>query len=150
VPAAESTAPESTAVEAVRALARVARLLERSTGELSLAQYRVLAAVGSGQERASRIAQRLALGKPAISAAVDALTQRGLLTRSGVVGDQRASALALTPEGASVLASVEATMTGQVSALVARRPHPERLLEALAELGLAVDDLMAELLADPR
>jgi DNA-binding MarR family transcriptional regulator len=135
---------DATTVDAVRALARVARLLERSTGELSLAQYRVLAAVASGQERASRIAQRLALGKPAVSAAVDALTQRGLLTRSDVAGDQRAAALALTPAGESALATIEATMTERLGHLVARRPDPHRVLSALAELGIAIEELMVE------
>ena len=39
-------------------LARASRILERATGELSLAHYRVLAAVASGEERASRLAVR--------------------------------------------------------------------------------------------
>jgi DNA-binding MarR family transcriptional regulator len=83
-------------IEAVRALARASRFLERSSDELSLAHYRVLAAVASGDERASRVAQRLAIGRPTISAAVDALGQRGLLSRGTVEGDQRATALHLT------------------------------------------------------
>jgi DNA-binding MarR family transcriptional regulator len=135
-------APEDLTVEAVRALARVARLLERSTGALSLAQYRVLAAVASGHGRASRIAERLALGKPAISAAVEALSQRGLLLRGEVADDQRASALSLTAEGRAVLLEVETTMADELTSLVARRPDPDRLVAALAELGVAVDEMI--------
>src|ERR1700728_2063445 len=78
----------STAAEAVRALARATRILERGSGELSLAHYRVLSAIASGDERASRVAKRLAIGKPTVSAAVEALAQRGLLVRSAVDGDQ--------------------------------------------------------------
>jgi DNA-binding MarR family transcriptional regulator len=41
----------------------------------------------------SRVANRLAIGKPTVSVAADALAQRGLLLRSGVDGDQRVAAL---------------------------------------------------------
>ncbi len=71
-------------VDAVRALARATRVLERASGELSLAHYRVLSAIASGEKRASRVAERLAIGKPTVSAAVEALAQRGLLLRSAV------------------------------------------------------------------
>jgi DNA-binding MarR family transcriptional regulator len=131
-------------VAAVRALARAARLLERSTGELTLAQYRVLSAVASGDERASRIAQRLAVGKPTVSAAVDALSQRGLLSRSGVAHDQRAAALALTDLGAEVLHDVETRMCERIDDLARRTDDPDRLLATLAGLGAAIDDLVAE------
>src|SRR5579875_3572176 len=60
--------------EAVRALARASSVLERSSSELNLAHYRVLSAIASGQERASHVAARLALGRPAVSAAVESLS----------------------------------------------------------------------------
>src|ERR1700761_7040788 len=87
-------------VDAVRALARAARVLERASGQISLAQYRVLSAVAAGDERASRIAERLELGRPTISAAVATLCRHGLLVRDEVVADQRATDLRLTPSGA--------------------------------------------------
>jgi DNA-binding MarR family transcriptional regulator len=131
------------AVDAVRALARASRLLERATGELSLSHYRVLAAVASGEERASRMAARLALGRPAISAAVDSLCQRGLLTRVEVEGDARAIALALTPHGREVLVQAETEMVRRIEELAARTPDPVRLLESLAWLGPAIDQVHA-------
>ena len=67
-----------------------------------MANYRVLAAIASGDQRASRIATKLALGKPTISASVESLCKRGLLARSGVEGDQRGATLQLTSEGKSV------------------------------------------------
>src|ERR1700722_4197232 len=89
-------------IEAVRALSRVSRLLERASGELSLSHYRVLSAIASGDQRASRVAARLAVGKPTISASVESLCQRGLLARSAVDGDHRAAALHLTAAGEAV------------------------------------------------
>src|ERR1700753_1126039 len=95
-------------VQAVRALARMARVLERSTGALTLAHYRVLSAVADGDERASLVAARLALGKPTVSAAVESLTKRGLLAREDAAEDRRAATLTLTPAGEAALAEVEA------------------------------------------
>ena len=66
-------------------LARLARLLERACGELqpplTLAQYRLLAMIGSGADRASHLAGQLALAKPTVSATVDTLVERGLVER---------------------------------------------------------------------
>lgn len=137
-------------VEAVRALARATRVLERASGELSLAHYRVLSAVASGEERASRVANRLAIGKPTVSAAVDALAQRGLLERSGVDGDQRVAALHLTPEGRAVLARVETEMIRRIEDLSARTPNGAQLMESLAWLGAAIDDMHAQRAAERR
>jgi DNA-binding MarR family transcriptional regulator len=134
---------EAVPVAAVHALARASRLLERACGELSLAQYRVLSSVAAGDERASRIADRLTLGKPTISATVDSLRQRGLLSRSGVDSDQRAATLRLTPPGQAVLAATEAAMTARLAAVVARTPDPAALLGALVDLDAAIDGFLA-------
>jgi DNA-binding MarR family transcriptional regulator len=137
-------------IEAVRALARASRFLERSSDELSLAHYRVLAAVASGDERASRVAQRLAIGRPTISAAVDALSQRGLLSRGTVEGDQRATALHLTEEGVALLARVETAMVERLETLAIRTPDGSRLVRTLIDLGGAIDQVQAERLVHPR
>jgi DNA-binding MarR family transcriptional regulator len=154
------TTPPASTVEAVRALARLARLIERSTSggtptnkavaggaDLSLAHYRVLAAVAAGHDRASRMAARLALGKPTISAAVDALCQRGLLSRESVAGDQRATALRVTPAGTKALTGVEESMVERFGVALARTPDPARVVESLNWLGAALDELAEERLA---
>lgn len=125
-------------------LARASRLLERASDELSLAHFRVLSAVADGDQRASRVARRLALGKPAVSAAVDALCARGLMDRSGVSGDQRAAALSVTAEGIVVLKRVETAMIGRLEELAAQVPDRQPLLDALATLGEAIDRLRDE------
>ncbi len=135
---------EDLGVAAVRALARASRQLERASDELSLAHYRVLSAIASGDQRASRIATRLTIGKPTISATVESLRQRGLLDRSVAAGDQRVSDLRLTPEGARLLARVETAMVERIKDLCDKAPDGHQLLESLAWLGRAIDESAAE------
>jgi len=125
-------------LEAVRVLARLARILERSSGELSLAHYRVLAAVADGHERASRVATRLALGKPTISASVDALCRRGLLSRDAAE-DQRAATLRVTAAGRALLAETDAELTERLRQVLVHVPDPAAALAALRTFGPALD-----------
>ncbi len=134
--------PSSDVIEAVRALVRVSRVLERACDELSLADYRVLTAIDSGEARASRLAARLALGKPAVSATVESLHRRGLVVRSTVETDNRATALALSAEGDAVLARTEAEMVRRITMLAGSTPDPARVVETLTWLGGAVDAAM--------
>jgi DNA-binding MarR family transcriptional regulator len=115
------------------------RILERASGELNLAHYRVLSAVASGEERASRVAQRLALGKPTVSAAVEALSHRGLLDRRTASGDQRAIVLQLTREGEELLERAEADMVGVLERLLAGTQDEDQVFATLARLGTAMD-----------
>jgi DNA-binding MarR family transcriptional regulator len=101
-----------------RTFALVGRLLERAAGDLTLAQYRVLALVSAGDERASRLAGRLAITKPSVSAVVDGLAERGYLAREPVEGDRRAVRLRITSEGAAALAAAEVAMAERLEPLV--------------------------------
>jgi DNA-binding MarR family transcriptional regulator len=134
--------PTPDAAAAVQALARASRLLERAATDLSLSDFRVLSAINSGDERASRVADRLAIGRPSISAAVDSLGKRGLLVRSGVDHDQRAAALALTAEGAAARQRMEDSLVAVLEGLCARTPDPARVIESLAWLGAAIESGM--------
>jgi DNA-binding MarR family transcriptional regulator len=136
--------PTSEAIDAVRALARLSRLIERASDSLSLADYRVLSAIVAGEERASRLAARLAVGKPTVSASVDSLCRRGLLHKTQVEGDQRATALSLTAEGQSLFDEVEAAMAARIQMLTALTPNPAVPLESLAQLGGAMDTIMLD------
>lgn len=126
-------------IEAVRSLARAARLLERATGELGLAQYRVLSAIAGGDERASRVAERFELGRPTISAAVDALCRGGLLARTDSLDDQRAVDLTLTPQGRAVLRHVEGDMVRTFEDLFLRAKETSEITRTLVALGEALD-----------
>ena len=66
------------------------------------------------------------------------------LGRSTASIDQRAAALSITAEGAVVLERVETAMIGRLEELAAQAPDRERLLDALATLGEAIDRLRAE------
>jgi DNA-binding MarR family transcriptional regulator len=132
------------ATEAVRALSRLSRVLETASPQLSLAHYRVLSAVASGDERATRIASRLALGKPSVSSAVEALAARGLIVRSEVADDQRATCLGLTDDGRTLLAEVEAAMSARLRAVAERTASPVALLDALVAIQPALDSIVAE------
>jgi len=128
---------------AVLAAARLTRILDKAGGELGLAHYRFLTLVAGGDERASRLAQRLALGKPAVSATVGALVARGLLRRDDVAGDQRAIRLQLTDEGREVLAEAEKAMSSRLCDLAALTEDPVGTMKALVALGDAVDRYLA-------
>jgi DNA-binding MarR family transcriptional regulator len=131
-------------IQAIRALARLARALERSSGDLNLAHYRILSAVADGDERASRVADRLALGKPTVSAAVESLCKRGLLSRTDAADDKRAATLSLTPAGEAALVAVESVMIERIDNLTDRTPDGARVIESLGQLGEALDEVAAE------
>jgi DNA-binding MarR family transcriptional regulator len=87
------------------------------------------------------------LGKPTISAAVDALCQRGFLTRESVEGDQRATALRITPAGTKALTAVEDSIVARFGPALERTPDPAQVIESLTLLGVALDELAEERLA---
>lgn len=134
---------------AADAVARLTRILERAAAPLSLADFRVLSSIASGEDRASRLAERLAVGKPAISATVDSLAKRGLILRTKVEGDQRATALALTHEGAAEFALAKERLAARVSAVTDATSDPAASIRTLAELGDAIDRLRAAREANP-
>ncbi|BDZ51984.1 hypothetical protein GCM10025867_42250 [Frondihabitans sucicola] len=137
-------ADQTSLIRAVRALARASRVVERASDGLSFADYRVLAAISSGEERASRLANRLAVGKPAISATVDSLHKRGLILRNAVEGDARATSLAISEEGAELFARMEGRMARQLELLADRTGDPAGVIASLASLGDAVEQAMQE------
>lgn len=135
---------DSDLILAVRGLARAARVVERAADGVSFADYRVLAAIASGEERASRLARSLELGKPAISATVDSLARRGLLRRDSVAGDARATSLALTDAGRELFDRMEGRMARQLELVCARADDPDTLVHALADLSRAIERTVQE------
>jgi len=105
------------AVRTGRAMARLSRLLEQTAGAagLSLAQYRVLVFVRQEPCRASALADKVDVRRATLSAIVAGLERTGLLARSTAAGDGRGVVLAVTDVGASVLATVEATLHERLS-----------------------------------
>ena len=85
-------------------------MLEHSCTGLSLAQYRVLALVAAGDERAGLLAERLAVAPPTITAVVDGLVEAGHLTRRAAAGDRRATQIDITAAGRHAVTVAEAAM----------------------------------------
>jgi len=137
-------------IEAVRALARVFRAVERASDELSMADYRVLSAIVSGEARASRLAARLALGKPAISASVESLNRRGLIVRGSVEGDNRGVTLSLSPQGAELFERMEQRMARRLLELCEQTPDATAVIQSLSQLGEAVEVTMSRLAVERR
>ncbi|MFT4211196.1 MAG: MarR family transcriptional regulator [Microbacterium sp.] len=133
----EPTEPEHLD-EAVRALTRSARMLDRALPDISMADFRMLSAISDGIDRASRLAGMLALGKPAVSATVDSLVRRGLLARQTREDDRRAVDLALTDRGARTLQDARAALAGVVLDIAGHTPDAEATLAALAVFGEGV------------
>lgn len=128
---------------AAQALIKISRLFERSLSEISLADFRVLSAVGQGEERASRLALLLVLGKPSISSSVESLIRRGLLTRTSHEGDLRAFTLALTLAGEEARVNAQGHISGILHALLAEVKDPENSMAVLAELWDALERVPA-------
>jgi DNA-binding MarR family transcriptional regulator len=135
-------ADEPDLASAVRALAFAARSLERAAGDLTLAQYRVLAFVAAGHERASIVAEGLALAKPTVTASVDWLVERGLLTREAVTGDRRSVRLAVTRRGAAALRAAEKSMGQRLEQVLDHARDREAVLSALCDLDNALAERM--------
>src|SRR5579862_2092920 len=104
-----------------RALAYLARVLEVVLGDvgLSLPQYRLLSYLSRGSSAASPAARQLATSRPSVTALVDGVVARGLVTRVPDTADRRRITLALTPEGFVVVERAEAAATARLSAVAA-------------------------------
>jgi DNA-binding MarR family transcriptional regulator len=95
--------------DGIRVLTRLALVAERICGDagVTLVQYRMLFVIAEQPQRAGRLADRLAVSRPTLTAAAHALVDRGLVAREPVLGDGRGVQLRLTAEGASAMRQVE-------------------------------------------
>jgi long-chain acyl-CoA synthetase len=131
--------------EGGRALAYLARVLEVALGDagLSLPQYRLLSYLSRGSSAASPAARQLATSRPSVTALVDGVVAKGLVTRLPDAADRRRITLALTPEGYAVVERADAAITGRLTRL-ASQLAPEDAERALGGLGLWLEALRAE------
>ena len=97
------------AVSAARGAAWLAKQVERALGEvdLTMPQYRLLFLLEGGGATATYAAGLLAVSPPSVTAIVDGLEARSLVTRAAVESDRRRVELAITPEGAAALARAD-------------------------------------------
>jgi DNA-binding MarR family transcriptional regulator len=124
----------------VRATARVAKALELALAELgtSLPQYRLLAYLSGGPERATALAGMLEVSPPTLTALVDGTVQKGLVERTTAEEDRRCVRHVLTAEGQRVLDAADGALVDRLVALLAPLADEDRAkavdgLEVLAK-----------------
>ncbi|HET9441686.1 MAG TPA: MarR family winged helix-turn-helix transcriptional regulator, partial [Acidimicrobiales bacterium] len=113
---------------------------------LTLPQYRLLAFLSGGPERAAALAGRLDVTRPSLTALVDGAVARGLVERTAAPDDRRGVRHTVTPAGLDALAradAIVATRLAEVSGHLAAA-DARRVLEGLELLGRALEAAAAE------
>jgi DNA-binding MarR family transcriptional regulator len=123
----------------MRVLLRLQRLLETAETGLSVPQCRMLAALSEGGVRSARLAERLAVRQPTVTALATGLIAAGYITREKEVGDRRIVQLQVTPAGRAELASAEAAYAARLTTVLAGYPDAERLMTGLLAVGAVLD-----------
>ena len=128
----------TTADSGARALARLARQLEKALEplELTLPQFRVLSLLADGSSASSALASRLAVSPPSMTAVIDGLSARGLVDRRADPDDRRRLTLLLTTAGRKALRTAEAAIDARLVEVSGYLEEPERAAEALAALAV--------------
>jgi DNA-binding MarR family transcriptional regulator len=120
-------------------LLRLFRSLERVGAGLTPQQYRILKLAGAGGERSAKLAERLAVAKPTLTATADGLVAAGYARRDAEPGDRRVVRLCLTDAGREVLARADAAYGQWLDQLLAETGAPDQVLWALDALSEAMD-----------
>lgn len=103
-----------------RVLARLSRQVELGLAEVdvSLSQYRMLGFLVEGEDAAARLAEKLAVSPPSVTAMVDGLIARELVERRPDPADRRRHQLTVTAAGQRVLADADAAVEEKLGALL--------------------------------
>jgi DNA-binding MarR family transcriptional regulator len=143
-PGAQRAAQEPGAQRASRAvmtLLRLFRALERVNTDLTPQQYRILKLAGAGGERSARLAERLAVAKPTLTATADGLVAAGYARRETEPGDRRVVRLCLTGPGRDAVDRADAAYGLWLDQLLGQTAEPDRVLRALDALDDAMDEV---------
>jgi long-chain acyl-CoA synthetase len=126
-----------------RAVARLARQVEHGLSPigLSLQQYRALALLAEGPAAATRLAERLTVSPPSVTAVIDGLVARGLVARTPDPDDRRRQHLELTDGGCDLLVQADAAVTARLNEVAAYFGDDEvrQRVEALQDWHPALD-----------
>jgi DNA-binding MarR family transcriptional regulator len=129
------------ASQVVMILLRLFRALERVDTDLTPQQYRILKLAGAGGERSAKLAERLAVAKPTLTATADGLVAAGYARRDAEPGDRRVVRLCLTAAGRDAVDRADAVYTGWLDQLLAETGEPDQVLHALDVLNQAMDEV---------
>jgi len=125
---------------AVLTVMRLFRALERVDSGLTPQQYRILKLAGAGGERSARLAERLAVAKPTLTATADGLVAAGYAQREAEAGDRRVVRLCLTAAGRAALERADAAYAGWLGPLLGATGDMAGVLEAISSLDSAMDE----------
>jgi DNA-binding MarR family transcriptional regulator len=126
--------------QAIMVILRLFRGLECVDAGLTPSQYRIMKLAGAGGERSTRLAQRLAVAKPTLTATADGLVAAGYACRAAEPGDRRVVRLSLTPTGRAALDRADAAYAGWLGQLLDGTGDPEAVLDGLELLGSAMTE----------
>jgi DNA-binding MarR family transcriptional regulator len=129
-----------TAQAAVLTVMRLFRALERLDTGLSPQQYRILKLAGAGGERSARLAERLAVAKPTLTATADGLVAAGYAQREAEAGDRRVVRLCLTEAGRAALERADAVYAEWLGPLLGATGDIDGVLETFRSLDAAMDE----------
>ena len=132
---------EERASRVVMILLRLFRALERVDTDLTPQQYRILKLAGAGGERSARLAERLAVAKPTLTAIADGLVAAGYARRETEPGDRRVVRLCLTESGHAAVGRADAAYGQWLDQVLAQASAPEAVLNALDALNEAMDEV---------
>jgi DNA-binding MarR family transcriptional regulator len=131
---------EQTASRAVLTVLRLFRALERVDTGLTPQQYRILKLAGAGGERSARLAERLAVAKPTLTATADGLVAAGYAQREAEPGDRRVVRLCLTATGRAALERADSAYARWLGPLLGAAGDRAEMLQALQTLDAAMDE----------
>lgn len=141
------TVEQSVPVGAARAAARFSKSLELALGgvNLSLPQYRLLAFLSGGPERATALAGWLDVSPPSLTALVDGCVARGLVERVTSDEDRRRVLHLITRPGNDVLAQADVAVADRLATVAGHLPPAQarKVIEGLELLGRAMDQARA-------
>ena len=132
---------EERASQVVMILLRLFRALERVDTDLTPQQYRILKLAGAGGERSAKLAERLAVAKPTLTAIADGLVAAGYARRETEPGDRRVVRLCLTESGHAAVERADAAYGQWLDQLLAQTSETEAVLHALDALNEAMDEV---------
>ena len=125
---------------AILVILRLNRGLDCVDAGLTPAQYRIMKLAGAGGERSTRLAQRLAVAKPTLTALADGLVAAGYASRTAEPGDRRVVRLTLTEAGQAALDRADAAYAAWLTGLLTATGQPATVLAALGQLGSALTE----------
>jgi len=130
-------------VAAARAAARFSKSMEvaLSSVNLSLPQYRLLAFLSGGPERATALAGWLDVSPPSLTALVDGAVARKLVERVASEEDRRCVRHVLTQTGADALAKADEAVSDRLESVTKHLTPAQarKVLEGLELLGLGMN-----------